>query len=172
MRQGERVDLTDSGTAVTLISGLALLVGVAGVLIPVLPGLLLCWLAVAFWAVLGPAGPGRWIVLVVATLLAVTGTVIKYLWPGRSLRRSAVPTRSLLAGGALGLVGFFVVPIVGLLLGFVGGVFLAERARLGDNRLAWPSTRHAVRAVGLSMAVEFAAAVLIAVTWLAGVILA
>ena len=34
-------------------------------------------------------------------------------------------------GGACGVVGFFVVPVVGLFLGFVLGVYVAERRRLG-----------------------------------------
>ena len=46
-----------------------------GVVIPVLPGLLLCWLGVLFWALLGDAGGGAWVVLALATLIAVVGTV-------------------------------------------------------------------------------------------------
>ncbi len=166
------MDLTDSGSTVTLISGLAVLAGVLGVVVPVLPGLLLCWLGVLLWAVLGDAGAGRWLVLGLATVLAGAGVLVKYLWPGRRLARTGVPTRSLAAGGLLGVVGFFVLPVVGLPIGFVGGVLLAERARLHTYEAAWPSTRRALGAVGLSMAVEFTAALGIAVVWLLGVLLA
>jgi hypothetical protein len=166
------VDLSDSGSTVTLISGLAVLAGVLGVVVPVLPGLLLCWLGVLLWAVLGDAGGGRWLVLGLATVLAGAGALVKYLWPGRRLARTGVPTRSLAAGGLLGIVGFFVLPVVGLPIGFVGGVLLAERARLHTFDAAWPSTRRALGAVGLSMAVEFTAALGIAVVWLLGVFLA
>jgi hypothetical protein len=51
----------------------------------------------------------------------------------------------------LGIVGFFVVPVVGLFIGFVLGVWLAEMLRLGDSGTAWRSTRHALVAVGLSI---------------------
>jgi uncharacterized protein len=163
------MDLTDSGAAVTLISAVAILAGIVGVLVPVLPGLVLCWLGVLLWAVLGDAGTGRWVVLGVATVLALAGTVVKYLWPGRRLRGGGVPTSSLLAGGLLGLIGFFVVPVVGLVLGFVLGIWLAERLRLGAAR-AWPSTKQALAAVGLSMLVEFAAALGVAVSWVLGLL--
>ena len=166
------MDLTETGTTVTLISGLAILVGVLGVLIPVLPGLLLCWAGVLFWAILGDAGAVRWAVLAIATVIAAAGTVVKYLWPGRRLKSTGVPTASLAAGGVLGLVGFFVVPFVGLVLGFVLGVWLAERVRLGDPGQAWPSTRRALAAVGLSLLVELAAALAIAVVWVFGLVLA
>ena len=161
------MDLTDSGTAVEVVAGLAILVGILGVVIPVLPGVLLCWAGVLFWALLGDAGSGRWAVLGLATAIALAGTVVKYLWPGKRLKSTGVPTSSLLAGGVLGVVGFFVVPVVGLVLGFVLGIWLAERMRLGAGQ-AWPSTRGALTAVGLSMLVEFAAALAIAVVWVFG----
>jgi uncharacterized protein len=155
------MDLGDTGTSITVLSGILIVVGVLGVMLPVLPGLLLCWGGVLLWAVLGEAGRLGWVVLGVATVIALTGTVIKYLWPGRRLRSTGVPTTSLLAGGVLGLAGFVLVPVVGLVLGFVLGVWLAERMRLGAGR-AWPSTKQAIAAVGLSMLVEFAAALGIA----------
>jgi uncharacterized protein len=161
------MDLSDSGTAVEVVAGLAILVGILGVVIPVLPGVLLCWLGVLFWALLGDAGRGRWAVLGLATVIALAGTVVKYLWPGKRLKSTGVPTSSLLAGGVLGVVGFFVIPVVGLVFGFVLGIWLAERMRLGAGQ-AWPSTRGALTAVGLSMLVEFAAALAIAVVWVFG----
>lgn len=164
------MDLADTGATVTLLSGVAIAVGVFGVVIPVLPGLLLCWAGVLVWSVFGDAGGGRWLVLALATAIAVLGVLVKYLWPGRNLKRTGVPNTSLMAGGLLGVVGFFVVPVVGLVAGFVLGVWLAERARLGDNRLAWPSTREALKAAGLAMLVELAAGLAIAAVWVFGLI--
>ncbi|MEV4810466.1 DUF456 domain-containing protein [Micromonospora avicenniae] len=165
------MSLTDSGTAVSVIAALAIVAGLAGVIVPGLPALPLCWGGVLVWAIFGGAGAGRWLVLAAATLVAVGGTVVKYAWPGRNLKRSGVPTSSLLAGGLLGLVGFFVIPVLGLVLGFVGGVWAAERLRLGDSRLAWPATKRAVGAAGLSMLLEFLAGLVIGVLWLAGLFL-
>ncbi|MEV0901862.1 DUF456 domain-containing protein [Actinoplanes sp. NPDC049802] len=162
------MDLSDTGGAIALISGLMILTGVVGVLVPVLPGLLLSWAGVMLWAVLGDgSGSARLLVAVLASVLAGLGMVIKFLWPGKKLKNSGVPTSALLAGGVLGLIGFFVVPFVGLILGFVLGIWLVELQRLGIER-AWPSTRSALAAVGLSLLVEFAAALAIAVLWLFG----
>ena len=163
------VDPTDINSTVTLICGLALLVGVVGVVVPVLPGLVLCWVSVLAWTLLAHAGAGRWVVLAVATAILVLGVIVKYVLPGRSLKSAGVPNRSLLAGGALGAVGFFVVPVIGLFLGFVLGIFLAEQVRLRSSGRAWASTRHALKAAGLSVLIEGLAAVGIAATWAAGV---
>jgi hypothetical protein len=60
--------------------------------------------------------------------------------------------------------------VVGLFVGFVAGVYLAERRRLGPGA-AWPSTRSALRAVGVSLLIELAAGVLAAATWVTGVVI-
>jgi uncharacterized protein YqgC (DUF456 family) len=163
------MDLSDTGTTIDLVSGVLILAGILGVVLPVIPGLLLCWAGVLLWALLGDADGGRWVVLGLATAVALAGTLIKYLWPGKRLKSTGVPTTSLLAGGVVGIVGFFVVPVVGLILGFVLGLWLAERVRLGPGR-AWPSARSALGAVGLAMLVEFAAALAIAVVWVFGLL--
>jgi uncharacterized protein len=166
------MDLTDSGTAINLIAGLAIALGVIGVVVPVVPGLLLSWLGVVFWAFLGDAGSGvKWVVVVVATLVAVLGAGIKYLVPGRRLKSAGVPNSALLAGGVLGLIGFFVIPVVGLILGFVLGIYLVERSRLGPGG-AWPSTKQALAAAGMAMLIEFTAALAVAVVWVFGLIFA
>jgi uncharacterized protein len=176
------VTLADSDGTLTFVCGLAIAIGVVGVIIPILPGLVLCWAAVLAWAVLVDGGWERWLVLGVATAVALAGTVVKYAWPGRNLKRAGVPNRTLILGGLLGIVGFFVIPVVGLVIGFILGVYLAERVRLGSAAHtnsgsapqvplgAWPSTKHALKAVGLSMLIELAAGLVIAAVWVTGVV--
>ncbi|MEV0716103.1 DUF456 domain-containing protein [Asanoa sp. NPDC050611] len=164
------MDLTDTNTNVTILCGVAMVVGVFGVLIPFLPGLLLCWASAVAWAFLAGEGATRWGLLALVTLIAGVGIVVKYAWPGRNLKRSGVPNRTLLLGGVLAIVGFFLIPVVGLVIGFVAGIWLAEIARLGDSKLAWPSTKHAIKAAGLAMLVELASALFIAITWTAAVL--
>jgi len=76
---------------------------------------------------------------VVAALLAAS-TLIKYLWPVRRMRAADVSTWSLAAGAVLGIIGFFVIPVLGLVIGFVLGVYLAELVNRRDHRVAWTST--------------------------------
>lgn len=156
-------------TGLEILVGLAIAVGLAGVLVPVLPGSLLVAAAILVWAT-ERGGTTAWIVTAVALGLLVAGVVVKYLVPGRRLRRAGVPSRTLLAGAGLGIVGFFVVPVVGLPLGFVLGIYLVELRRLGHDR-AWPATVHALKAVGLGLAIELTFGVLAAATWAVGVVI-
>ncbi|GAA0511093.1 membrane protein [Paractinoplanes deccanensis] len=164
------MDLTDTHGVITLVAGIAIAVGVVGVVIPVLPGLLLSWAGVLLWALLGSDSAGRWVVLAVATLVALLGAAVKYLLPGKRLKRVGVPNSALLAGGVLGVIGFFVIPVVGLVIGFVLGIYLVELSRLGHER-AWPSTKHALAAAGMAMLIEFTTALAVAVTWVFGLLL-
>ena len=66
------------------------------------------------------------------------------------------------------IVGFFVVPVVGVFIGFVLGVYASEVQRVGA-RTAWPSTKAAVHAVGISMLLELTSTLLAAVVWIFGV---
>ncbi len=149
--------------------GLAVLVGLVGIVVPVLPGSVLILGAVLVWSI-AQGGATAWVVFaLVATLLAL-GAVVKYAVPGRRLKATGVPQRTLLLGAVLGVVGFFVIPVVGLVIGFVLGVYLAEAARVGRDQ-AWPSTKHALKAVGLSVLIELVAGMLAALTWFVGALL-
>jgi uncharacterized protein len=152
--------------ATDLLTGLAIAIGLVGIVVPVLPGSVLVLVAILVWAVLTSTAIG-WATFSVATLLLAVGAVVKYAVPGRRLKADGVPNRSLFAGAVLGVVGFFVVPVVGLLIGFVLGVYLAELQRVGRN-LAGPTTRSALRAVGVSILIELGAGMLAALTWLVG----
>ena len=62
-----------------------IVVGLVGVVVPVLPGLLLVWGGVALWALERGDATG-WTVLAVATVLTAIGSAVKYVLPGRRLR--------------------------------------------------------------------------------------
>ncbi len=149
---------------------LAIAVGLAGIVVPVLPGTLLVFGAIAVWAVV-ENNVSAWVTVGVVTALLAAATLIKYLWPMRRMREADVSTWSLVAGAVLGIIGFFVIPVLGLVIGFVLGIYLAELANRRDQRLAWTSTKHALKGVALSVGVELAGALLATVVWVVGVYL-
>jgi uncharacterized protein YqgC (DUF456 family) len=155
-------------TPTDVVVGLVIVVGLVGVVVPVLPGVVLVLAAVVAWVLERQDAVG-WTVLAVVVVVFAVGQVAKYLLPGRRLKQAGVPARTTWAGVALGVVGFFVVPVVGVFLGFVLGIYLAERARLHTHSAAWPSTVHALRAAGWSVLIELATGLVMATTWAVGV---
>ena len=158
--------MSDLGLVVV---ALAIAAGIVGVVVPVLPGALLAWAAIAAWA-LAVGSPTAWTVLAVATVVIGGAQLVKLLVPGRRLRAAGVHRRSIFVGVVLGSVGFFLIPFVGFFIGFPLGVYLEERRRLGQHASAWHSTREAVRAMGWSILIELLATVLAAGAWLAAVL--
>ncbi|MEE6168762.1 MULTISPECIES: DUF456 domain-containing protein [unclassified Mycolicibacterium] len=157
-----------SALGVVLVA-LAIAVGLVGIVVPVLPGGLLVFAAIAVWAIVEHTAVA-WVTLGVAAALFITTEVVKYLWPVRRMRAADVRTWSLVAGAVLGIIGFFVIPVLGLLLGFVAGVYLAELSLRRDARRAFASTVHAVKGVALSVGVELTGALLATIAWVTGLV--
>ncbi len=149
---------------------LVMLVGLVGIVVPVLPGLFLIWAAGIFW-VWADGGGARWAVAGALTLLLAIATVAKYVLPARSASGAGAPRRTLVLGVLGAVVGFFVIPVVGLIVGGVGAVFLAELQRLGgDPAAAWRSTRAVLVGIGIGMLVELVGGVLMVAVWAAAAI--
>ncbi len=157
--------------AENLLVAVVIATGLVGILVPLVPGSILVFGAIAAWAFV-ESTTTAWVTLGVATAILAAALLVKYLWPMKRMRSADVGTWSLLAGAALGIVGFFVVPVLGLVLGFVLGVYLAELGSRHDHRLAWASTVHAIKGVALSVGVELLGALLATMVWVLGVVLA
>lgn len=153
-----------------ILVAVAIAVGLVGVLVPLLPGTLLVYAAIAVWAFVEQNTVG-WVVLGVVTAILAATMAIKYLWPVKRMRAADVSPATLAAGAVAGVIGFFVIPVLGLLVGFVLGVYLAELAHRRDQRRAWASTVHAVKGAALSVGVELAGGLIATAAWVVGVVL-
>lgn len=149
--------------------GLVILLGLIGVLLPGVPGQAIVWAAVLWWA-LADNTPAAWGVLIGATTLLLLNQALKPLLPSRRPRESGAPRGTLLLGGIGAIAGFFVVPVVGAILGYVGVIYGAERVRLGSRGAGWASVRSVMRATGYSVLAELFACLLVTGAWL-GVLL-
>ncbi|AEI11435.1 DUF456 domain-containing protein [Cellulomonas gilvus] len=154
-----------------VVVGLVVIVGLFGVVVQVLPGALLVLGAVVVWGVV-TGGVTGWTVVVVSVLATAAAAVGKYLLAGRHLKRGGVPSSTLVWGGIAGVVGFFVIPVVGLFVGFIGGTYLAEWVRVREPRPAWRATVAALQATGLTILVELAGALVCVVAWAIGLAVA
>lgn len=148
---------------------ISLLVGAAGIIVPILPGTVLVVIVLFVWTLV-VGGPVAWSAFAIMMLILGLGQVLKYLIPGRSMTAAGVPGRSIIVGGISAIVGFFAIPIVGLPLGFIAGVYLAEQARLRNWAAARTSTWAAMRATGFSILIELAALMMAGSVWAAAAV--
>lgn len=112
-------------------------------------------------------GVWGWSLAIFAVALVALATLLKYLIPARWLRDGGVPSIVLLAGAVGGIIGFFVIPVVGIVVGFLLGIFLAEWIRMRSLRQAWPTTVTAMKAAGLSLLIDLASVLIVAAAWVA-----
>ncbi|MCX4584876.1 DUF456 domain-containing protein [Streptomyces sp. NBC_01481] len=152
-----------------LLVGLVMLLGLLGVLVPGVPGRWLVWASVMWWSLHEKTGTA-WALLVGATVVLLVDQVLVWLLPPRRLRGVGVTRRMVVSAGVGALIGFFLIPVVGAIPGFIGGIYGSERLRLGGHGPAAASTRTVMRAVGTSVLVELFACLLVMGAWLGAVL--
>jgi uncharacterized protein len=155
---------------VTLLVALTMAVGIAGTVLPFLPGLLLVWGAALAYGLVTGFGAVGWTAFAVITVVAALGVVAGLVLPHRAAGASGAARWSVWVAFAVGVVGFFLVPVVGLPLGTVLGLFGAEAIRTKDASAAWRSTVATLKGFGVSTLVQLAAGLTMAVVWAAWVV--
>lgn len=124
-----------SGFLDSLSSGLALVfivIGLIGTVIPLLPGTLLIWLTILVYAILTGFTTVTPLGFAIHTLIAlVTGT--SDLWMSLlGAKRGGASKRAILFGIAGAIVGTFVIPLFGTIIGYALGILLGEYQKRGD----------------------------------------
>src|SRR6187402_2807394 len=111
-----------SGLEVVL--AIVMLAGLVGVVLPVLPGLLVIAGAGLVWALAAPSPLRLWIAALLGAI-AAGATVAAAAVPVRRASAVGAPRAVLMAGAAGMVAGFFLIPVVGALIGFPAGIFVA-----------------------------------------------
>ncbi|WP_327318624.1 DUF456 domain-containing protein [Streptomyces sp. NBC_01235] len=152
-----------------LLVGLVILLGLCGVLVPGVPGSWLVWAAVLWWALDDPQ-PVAWAVLVGATVALFLSQVVRWALPPRRPRESGATPRMAVYAGLGALLGFVLLPVLGAIPGYMGGIYLSERLRLGRHGEARAALRTAMRSGGSSILAELFTCLLIMGAWLGAVL--
>ena len=151
--------------------GLAMFVGIVGTILPFLPGLPIAWAAALVYGVAAGFGAIGWVCFVLITALAIGGMVAGFVVPQRKVKEGGAPFSTTVWGVIGAVIGFFVIPIVGIVVGAVVGILLAERSRTGDWGQAWASTKRALLGFGIGALVQMGAGVMMMAVWVAWVLL-
>jgi uncharacterized protein YqgC (DUF456 family) len=156
---------------VIFLVALAMAVGIVGTVVPVVPGLVLVWGAALVYGILEGFGAVGWTAFAVITVVAVLGAVAGMVLPHRAAGAAGASRWSVWFAFAVGVVGFFVIPVVGVPVGTVVGLFVAELYRTRTVADAWRSTLATLKGFGISTLVQMAAGLTMAVVWVAWVLL-
>jgi uncharacterized protein len=152
--------------------GIAMAVGAVGTLVPLVPGLGLVWAAALVYGLAEGFGATGVTAMTVITALAIGGTAAGWVVPARVAGNAGAGRLSIWLGVVGAIIGFFVIPVVGLIVGGVAGVYLGEWQRTSDGGAAWRATRATLAGFGIAAVLQFAAAVLMAINWAVWVVVA
>jgi uncharacterized protein YqgC (DUF456 family) len=144
-------------TLLVVVVAVVMVIGIAGTVLPILPGLGVIWVAAVAYGILAGLSTGGWIALVVITVMAVVGTASAFYLPQRTAASVGVPWWGQLIALGFAVAGFFVVPVVGAPLGFVVGILVAtivkERHIPGALGATWATLKSMLLASGVQFAI-------------------
>ena len=144
---------------VTIIAAILMLVAIFGTIFPIVPGSPVAIVTMIAWAWIIDSS-ASWSTGVVAAALALVGMSASLVLTGRTMRRERIPSTPILIATAAAIVGLFVIPLLGLFVGFAVGLFGAEYYRRRDLAAAARSSLQAMKAMGWGMLIECGCAIL------------
>ena len=154
-----------------LLIAIVMAIGIIGTVIPFIPGLALVWFAGAIWAFFdGGDGKHMWI-LAAMTLFTIIGYTAQFVIPAKAATVSAPAKGTLYLGGLAGLVGFFVLPVIGAPIGFLLGIYAGNFLNSNNSSQAWEATIRTTIAFGWAMIIQSICAVLVGLTWIVGLVI-
>ena len=143
-----------------------MLIGIIGIIVPILPGMLLVWLTLLGYAWVTDFEIIKLWMLVILTLVAiVTGTASIWL-PYLGAKSLGASKRSAFLGFIGGVIGTFIMPLVGTVIGYAVGIILGEYHKHRDLRVAIKRSIGGVAGWGISTVVELAGALTIFIVFL------
>lgn len=147
-------------------TALAIVVGIVGTVVPVLPGLFFAWAATLVFGLIDGFGLVGWVAFAASTVLLIVGTYLGLRIPQRDAAAQGLSIWDQLFAAALAIIGAFLVPVVGIPLGFALGVFLAQFRRTPQLRPAWSATVRTLKSLGKATLVQAACGMGILVLWI------
>lgn len=155
-----------SDALITVIVLIAMLIGLAGTLVPILPGILLMWAAAVGYGVVVGFDAFGITILVLITALTGVAVAVGVLVPQRAAAESGAALASQIAAGVGAVIGFFLIPIIGAPVGAVVGIGLAEWYDKRDWPAAKASTIAIAKGFGISTLAQFGLGFVILMVWL------
>jgi uncharacterized protein YqgC (DUF456 family) len=142
-----------------------MLVGLAGVFVPLLPGIELVWLAALGYGILHGFDTGGILSFIVITLVLIAGLSSDIWITGLGMRATGTSLLAVFAGGCLLMVGSLVfTPIIGIIL-WLSAILLIEYSRKRDIKKALASTGSMAASCTLTYGFKFSMGILMVIVW-------
>lgn len=152
------------------IVAVVMVLGVVGTVLPGIPGLPLVWAGALGYGLVQGFGTAGTICFSIITLFTVAGAIASFVIPPKKASSAGATKSSIAIGVALAIVGLFMFPPLGFVIGGVLGIYLGERMRDVDHDTAYHATVATLIGFGIGFAIELVAALACIAIWLVWVV--
>ena len=152
----------------------SMFIGLFGIVLPLIPGIALIWLAALGYAILEGFAAIDWLSFTAITVIALIAGTADIWMPLMGSKRSGASRRALLFGIVGGTLGFLILtpmfPIIGSLiggiLGYALGILLGQYHKYRDWNIALKASVGGITGWGISMVVQMIGGLLIVVIFI------
>ncbi|MEM7272991.1 MAG: DUF456 domain-containing protein [Actinomycetota bacterium] len=149
----------------TVLAAVLMVIGLCGVVVPILPGLVLMWVVALVYGLLVGFDAIGIVVMVVATILVAASLISSVLIPRRAAAEGGASGWAQVGGIVGAVIGFFVIPVVGIIVGALIGLLVVEAALTGDWGEAWVATKATAKGFGISALVDLGLGLVLLAAW-------
>jgi uncharacterized protein YqgC (DUF456 family) len=150
------------------IAVVSILIGVIGIVLPVLPGMIWVWIslfAFAWYTDFMVVTP--WVFAILTLIALVTGSSNIWL-PYLGAKKTGAAKRAIFLGVIGAIIGTFVIPIplLGTVIGYAVGIIIGELLKHRDLQVAIKASLGGVAGWGIATVVELSGALTILIVFL------
>jgi uncharacterized protein len=142
-----------------------MLFGLISLIIPIMPGLTIIWVAVLVYAIVNGLNWGTGVIFAIITILMVVGGFVDNLFMSAGAKKTGASWLAIVVAVVAGLVGSIIWPPLGGIVLALLGIFVVEIIRVRDLRKAWASTRGMALGCGTAVFVRMGMGVVMIALW-------
>jgi hypothetical protein len=132
-----------------------MLIGLLGLVVPIMPGLVIIWVAALGYGLFAGFGTLGWVMFALITVLMIVGSVVDNILMGAKAHESGAPWWVVLVALLAGILGNFALPIIGGLLAALLALFLVEYIRRKNAKEALKSMKGMLIGCGWALVIRF-----------------
>ena len=148
-----------------IILALVQLVGLVSLVIPILPGLVIIWIANLVYGITAGFTVWGWVIFAINTILMIVGSLVDNITMGASAKMTGASWLGVGLSLVAGVVGSLLFPPLGGLVAALIVLFVVEIIRLRDFKRAGNSTASMALGCGLAIIIRFAMGLVMIGLW-------
>jgi uncharacterized protein YqgC (DUF456 family) len=142
-----------------------MLLGLFGLIIPILPGLVIIWLAALGYGLVAGFGTLGWIMFAIISVLLVVGEMAEHVLMGTLTHKGGAPWWVVLVVLAVAIAGNFIIPILGGVLAGLVALLGIEWLRTKNTKIALVSMRGLLVGFAWGFAARFSTGLVMIGSW-------